>query len=184
MEDKNRKILVKNRSAATVIVEVPNRNIRVVLQPGQVISNLTFGDVEEFSYIPGGDTILREYLQLSEADINNLNIGKPELEYNYSEKDIVDLMKSGSLDAFLDCLDFAPTGVIDLIKKFAVDLPLTDTEKLDALKEKTGFDAVAAIRHKKEEEEDNAAAGAAKPTRRVTTEQTTTPTTGRRVIKK
>jgi len=38
-------------------------------------------------------------------------------------------MKTGSLDEFLDCLDFAPEGVTDLIKTLAVELPLNDVAK-------------------------------------------------------
>ena len=59
----------------------------------------------------------------------------------------IELLRSGSLDAFLDALDFAPTGVIDLIKTFAVQLPLNDVEKCNALKEKTGFDVMTAIKN-------------------------------------
>ena len=54
-----------------------------------------------------------------------------------------------------DCLDFAPPGVIDLIKKFSVSLPLTDFQKVNALKAKTGFDAAAALKHVMEEKEDD-----------------------------
>jgi hypothetical protein len=71
-----------------------------------------------------------------------------------SEQDIAKLLTTGSLDAFLDALDFAPTGVIDLIKKLSVSIPLTDMSKRKALKEKTGFDVDAALRHIEEEKED------------------------------
>ena len=183
MEDKNRKVQVKNRSAAVVILAIPNRHIRFELQPGQVITSLTFSDLEEFSYQPGGDAILREYLQLSEVEVKDLSLGEPQPEYYYSEADVQKLMKTGSIDEFLDCLDFAPEGIIDLIKQYAVSLPLTDTRKLDALKEKTGFDAAAAIENlKKEKEEENNGAVEAKPERRV---QPSKPSaSGRRVIKK
>ena len=55
------------------------------------------------------------------------------------------MLKNGSLDQFLDCLDYAPEGVLELVKKFSVELPLTDFEKRQALKAKTGFDVDAAI---------------------------------------
>ena len=72
-----------------------------------------------------------------------------------SEQDIAKLMMNGSLDEFLDCLDFAPPGVIDLIKKLSVSLPMTDFQKVNALKAKTGFDAAAALKHVMEEKEDD-----------------------------
>lgn len=79
----------------------------------------------------------------------------PQPEYHMSEKDIANLMINGSIDEFLDCLDFAPPGVIDLIKKMSVSLPLADYQKKAALKAKTGFDCDAALKHVMEEKEDD-----------------------------
>ena len=45
--------------------------------------------------------------------------------------------------------------VIDLIKKLSVSLPMTDFQKVNALKAKTGFDAAAALKHVMEEKEDD-----------------------------
>ena len=69
-----------------------------------------------------------------------------------TEEQIIDLIKTGSLDAFLDCLDFAPVGVIDLLKSFSVSIPLTDYDKRQALKEKTGFDVDVALKNKMADE--------------------------------
>ena len=162
-------VLVKNRSAAIVLIDVPNKHIHLEVQPGQVVK-MKYEDLCGFAQVPGGATMLREYLQLQEQEVEQLNLGEVEPEYNYSEEDIKNLILKGSVDEYLDCLDFAPTGVIDLIKKYAVDLPMTDMRKLEALKEKTGFDAEMALKHKREEEAD---AG---------TEEQTKPA-GRRVVK-
>jgi hypothetical protein len=172
MEDKDRKVSVKNRSAATTIISIPNRNINITLAPGQVVNTLTAGDIEEFSYQPGGDKMLREYLQLSLDEIDKLALGEPQPEYAYTEQDVINLLKPATPDNFdllLDCLDFAPIGVIDLVKKYAVDLPLTDTRKLEAIKEKTGFDVAAAIRHVEEEKMESQEEKKG-PTRRVAAE--------------
>lgn len=72
---------------------------------------------------------------VSEEVLDELNIHR-EPEYYMNEHNIIDLMKNGSLDEFLDCLEHAPRGVIDLIIKFAVELPLADMNKVSALKEK------------------------------------------------
>ena len=85
-----------------------------------------------------------------------MNVNR-EVEYNMSEADVKNLLVSGSLDAFLDALDFAPIGVIDLIKSMAVALPLTDISKRKALKEKTGFDVDKALVHVEEEKAEEAA---------------------------
>ena len=79
-------------------------------------------------------------------------------------------MTKGSLDAFLDCLDFAPVGVIDLIKKFSVSLPLNDIDKRDALKKKTGFDVTVALANMQKEKEDMGTPTVENKERRVKTE--------------
>jgi hypothetical protein len=94
-------------------------------------------------------------LQIQDIDtIKRFNM-HVEPEYHMSEQDVINVMLAGSLDAFLDMLDFAPAGVIDLIKDLSVKLPLVDMSKRKALKEKTGFDVDAALRHIEEEKEDD-----------------------------
>ena len=81
--------------------------------------------------------------------------GTLEPEYHLDKAGVEKLILTGTLDEFLDCLDFAPEGVIDLIKKLAVELPMTDANKARALKEKTGFDAFVAIANDQASKEDN-----------------------------
>ena len=89
-----------------------------------------------------------------------------------SEQQIIELLKSGSMDALLDALDFAPVGVIDLIKTFAVQMPLNDMEKCKAIKEKTGFDVMTAIKNNIADKTDEEKPVAEKATeRRVKTEE-------------
>ena len=73
-----------------------------------------------------------------------------------SEEDVKKLMREGTLDAFKDCLDFAPQAIKDMIKDYAVSLPLNDSEKRDAIKEILKFDVDRAILNKKASEETDA----------------------------
>ena len=41
------------------------------------------------------------------------------------------------MDAFMDCLDFGPDGVIDLMKDLAVKLEIPDVRKRDAISKRT-----------------------------------------------
>jgi hypothetical protein len=92
----------------------------------------------------------------------------------FLKEQIIDLIKTGSLDAFLDCLDFAPVGVIDLLKKFAVSVPLADYEKRQALKEKTGFDVDIALKNMiADKAEDTTSSIVSTTTRRVQSEAAT-----------
>ena len=145
---------VKKRSAGVATYKIPEMGIRRSFAPGE-IKKISAEELEKLTYRPGGMAILANFLQIMEPEaIAKVGL-RTEPEYNMSEQDIVKLMKDGSLDEFLDCLDFAPTGVIDLIKKLSVALPLTDIQKVGALKAKTGFDCQAALKHVMEEKEDD-----------------------------
>ena len=145
---------VKNRGAGFVTYSIPDEKIRRTFSPGEV-KKITYEELEKLTFQPGGMTILTNFLQIQDLDaIDDFNM-RVEPEYHMSEADIVKLLREGSLDSFLDALDFAPRAVIDLIKKFSVELPLLDPSKRKALKEKTGFDVEAAIKHKEEDSEDN-----------------------------
>lgn len=145
---------VKNRSAGVATYKIPELGIRRSFSPGET-KKISAEELEKLTYRPGGMALLANFLQILEPEaISRIGLN-PQPEYHMSERDIVNLMKDGSLDEFLDCLDFAPPGVIDLIKKLSVSLPLTDIQKTSALKAKTGFDCTAALRHVMEEKEDD-----------------------------
>lgn len=143
---------VKNRSSSVVVYKIPEANLRREFAPGET-KRISFGELEKLTYQPGGKELLENFLQILEEDVTeSLNMHR-EVEYDMSEQQIKELLESGSLDAFLDALDFAPIGVIDLIKTLAVQLPLTDLNKRRVLKEKTGFDVDKALVHITEEQE-------------------------------
>lgn len=145
---------VKNRSAGIAVYKIPELGIRRSFQPGEV-KQISAEELEKLTYRPGGMAMLANFLQIQSIEgLQKVGLN-PEPEYHMSEKDIAKLMMNGSLDEFLDCLDFAPSGVIDLIKKLSVSLPLSDIQKRNALKAKTGFDCDAALKHAMEDKEDD-----------------------------
>ena len=144
---------VKNRSAGVAVYKIPELGVRRSFAPGEV-KQISAEELEKLTYQPGGMAMLSGFLQIMEPEgIKKVGLN-PQPEYHMSEKDIANLMINGSIDEFLDCLDFAPPGVIDLIKKMSVSLPLSDYQKKNALKAKTGFDCDAALKHVMEEKED------------------------------
>ena len=80
-----------------------------------------------------------------------ININE-EQEYWLTEDKIPDWMKSCSLDEFKDALDFAPDGVKDLIKKYAVSMPLNDVAKREALESMLNFKVSNIIENSKTED--------------------------------
>lgn len=144
MED-NKKIKVVNRSGnGTVGYTIPELGITRVFQDGEE-KTLNYEEIRKLSYLPGGETIIKEYLIIDDKEsLEDLNF-QPEPEYFYTKEDIIRLMSTGSLDEFLDCLDFAPEGVIETIKELAVNMPLNDVAKRKAILDKTGFNVDNAV---------------------------------------
>lgn len=149
--EKTTLIKVLNRDNGSVVYSIPEMNgLRRVFQAGET-KEITFEELEKLSYIPGGMELLEDSLViLDNKQAINLILGHVEPEYSYSKDDIIKLMKTGSLDEFLDCLDFAPEGVKDLIKTLSVELPLNDVAKREAIYDKLGFNVDNAIRIKRE----------------------------------
>lgn len=150
MINQDTKYNVKNRSSSVVVYRIPESNLRREFAPGET-KQIPFSELEKLTYQQGGREMLEQFLQIGDEVVtSNLNVHR-EVEYDMSEAQVAALLKTGSLDAFLDALDFAPIGVVDLIKTLAIQLPLTDLNKRKALKEKTGFDVDKALAHIEEE---------------------------------
>lgn len=139
---------VVNRSSSLVYYTVPEIHANRKFTPNES-KKIPYSELEALSYQPGGMALIQNYLQIIEEDGVKAFNGNPEPEYYLNAEGVKNLILNGSLDQFLDCLDFAPEGVIDMIKTYAVNLPMTDTRKAEALKEKTGFDVIRAIENDK-----------------------------------
>lgn len=149
MNSTSKKVQVRNRSNSIVIYHVEDMGVRREFAPGEV-KMIPVDELWALSQKASGAYIIRNSLFISDpATVNEMPM-RVEPEYYLDDKGVIDLLKNGSVDALLDCLDFAPNGVLDLVQKYAIDLPLTDTRKIKAIKEKTGFDVALALKHKEE----------------------------------
>lgn len=143
--------LVTNRSASQVFYAVPELGIKSrQFQPGET-KKIPREELEGLNYQPGGNALIRDYLLIEDVDIRKEFCGKVEPEYNMKAEDVKELILHGSMDEWLDCLDFAPEGVLDLVKELSIKLPLTDTRKMEAYKKKTGKDLANMIQVHAEE---------------------------------
>ena len=170
----NKICLVKNRSAGMVVYKIPEEGVRREFQPGET-KKIAFTELEKLTYQPGGRTLIANFLQITDEKVtSDLNV-HIEAEYYMSEEQVAELILNGELDVFLDALDYAPIGVIDLIKKYAISLPMNDLQKRDALLKKTGFDVTRALENLRNEQQvdnadkENNAAPATTSRRRTTT---------------
>ena len=159
---------VKNRGdAGSVGYTIPDRGIWRSFSAGET-KKIELEELQALQYVPGGDYILKHFLMIRDKDaLSALNI-ITEPEYFYTEKEVKELLTTGTLDQLKDCLDFAPEGVIELIKTMAVKMQLPDTLKRAAIEEKTGFSINNAIMVNKVMDEEPEVKEEQKTTRRAT----------------
>lgn len=143
---------VKNRMAANVVYEIPEDHITRFFTAGEV-KNIDKEEMVKLSYQAGGLTLIRDCFLMDDREfVEECFSGNVEPEYWYDVPDVEALMTSGSIEEFEDCLDFAPLGVLEIIKDKAVTMPLNDVEKINAIKNTLGFDVLKAIELSKDEE--------------------------------
>ena len=157
MIDEKKIVRVTNRDNGHVGYRIPDMNNLVRDFSANETKNITVEELKKLAYISGGPTLIRDYLIIDDAEVVKEVLGKVEPEYYYTEDDVKNLLLAGSLDALKDCLEFAPKGTIDLVKKLAIEMPLNDIAKRKAILEMTGFNVDAAIMVNEEtkEESDN-----------------------------
>lgn len=146
---------MENKITSTNFVEVTNRNngtTGYTLSSGlhrdfnvNETKKIDIEELRELTTVPGGEYLLRNYFIIKDKTaLDYLNLD-PEPEYFYTEAEIKELLLNGSLDQLEDCLNFAPQGVIDLLKSLAVSLEIPDVRKRDLITKKTGFNVSNAI---------------------------------------
>ncbi len=114
--------------------------------------------MRKLAYLPGGLKLIEDCLIIENDELVAELLGEVEPEYKYTISDVQDLLENGSLDELEDCLNFAPTGVVDLTKSVAVDLELNDMKKREMIQEKTGTNITNVINLKKEMSKEEAPA--------------------------
>lgn len=153
MVEKNRIIEVTNRDSGRIGYHVPDLgNLHRAFAVGET-KKVTFEELEKLSWVPGGKKILKDYLIIHDKEAADELLGDVEPEYYYTEDSVRELLTNGSLEQLQDALEFAPEGVIELIKKIAVELPLNNVAMRDEIKKHTHFDVTRAIEINKMSEE-------------------------------
>ena len=138
------KIRIENRSNAIVGYSVPETNI-VRRFVGKETTEVTMGELRQAIQIPGTFRLIEDNLIIHSQEAVAELLPNAEPEYFYTAEDVDFLLKDGSLDQLRDALDFAPGGVITLIKEQAVKTRLNDMSKREVILEQTGFDVTKAI---------------------------------------
>ena len=137
---------VTNRDSGYVGYTIPERGINRSFAAGET-KQIPLDELQQLQWVPGGEYILKHLLIVNDKDaLSALNM-EVEPEYFYTEEDIKKLLLEGSLDQLDDALKFGKKheGVIEIIKKLAVDLEIPDTRKRKLITQMTGFNIDSAI---------------------------------------
>ena len=165
-------IEVINRSSGGVGYEIPDSNGLIRTFQKREKKKIPFEEIRKLLYQVGGEYIFTNLLVIkNEEAVKELFSTRPEPEYYYTEVEVRTLLETGTLDQLLDCLDFAPEGVIDIIKDVAVKIKLNDVSKRDAILAKTGFNVSKAIEINEETDVEEVSEKINRRTSPITTEE-------------
>ena len=103
-------------------------------------------ELKALNYTHGGRIIIEKYLMFDEDFARSLGLDV-EPEYNYTIEDVKKLLTSGTLEQLEDCLEFAPEGVLDLVKKEAISMRLDSHQKRELISKKLGINLDSMIKN-------------------------------------
>lgn len=146
---------VRNLVDHKVVYKLPEDNIRREFQ-GFEVKKISAGELRKLNYTYGGRVLLTQFLNVGNDDLaSEFGVDSDAIEYKWTESDVDRVLLEGSVDELLDALDFAPEGIIELIKDRAVFLKIPDMNKRKIISEKTGFDIDNTVKMVDELEKDS-----------------------------
>lgn len=177
-------VSVRNRDRGAVGYTLDN-NFHRNFESGET-KKVPYKELVALQYAPGGECILENFLVIEDKEVLEALNMTVEPEYFYTEADVRKLLlDNNNMDAFMDFLDFAPEGAIEIAKDIAIKEQIPDVRKRDAISQKTGLNINNAImvneimnedeaeeeapkeRRVKKEESKTESNDTSKPTRRV-----------------
>lgn len=155
-------IKVTNRSDGNVTYTLEELRVRRVFNINET-KEIDEAEIEALYQTDGGQRLIKDYLLVQDKEWVHKHWDAP-IEYFWGQPEVKKCLLEDDLELFKETLDYAPAGVIDLIKTLAWRLPITDLNKIGAIREKTGFDVLLAIESMKNPDANTTAAP--QPTRR------------------
>jgi hypothetical protein len=134
---------VQNRSAGSLVYSLEELHVRRFFSPYEK-KQIEETEINTLFQTKGGRNIIMNQLLIQDKEFVATLFDAPP-EYFWDDQKILEVLKADDMDTFLDALDFAPSGVIDLIKDLAWRLPISDFRKIEAIKSQLGFDVTRAI---------------------------------------
>lgn len=151
------KVKVVNNTTGNVGYTVPNLHVRRVFRPQQTLM-VTFEELEEGLYEPGIRKLFENGFLTIENKQDRIDLGLAMVD---EKEEIVEdaaapthtqikaaLKSNKYADLYLLMKD-APSGTLSLVVDYALELEITDTQKLQLIKDKTGSDITAILQKRK-----------------------------------
>lgn len=147
----NQKIEVINNSTGSVSYYSEFSRIERRWDKPNSVKKVPLEELRELVNASGGLELLEGYLLIKNLEVRE-ELGLPvEKSYLLEEKDIKDVLKK-SLSVLTDTLQNTTETIREKIAQVAIDSKLGDLDKLEAIKEFTNVDVLAAIQENKEAE--------------------------------
>ncbi len=133
-----------NRSDGKVSYQLPEmNNIKRIFEPWEE-KEISGEELMALFSLDGGIDLVKQYLLVDDKQWVQEHFDAP-IEYFWKKEEIRKCVFEDDLDLFEETFDYAPDGVIDLIKAIAWKEQLSDLNKIKIIEEKTGFDVMASI---------------------------------------
>lgn len=143
-------VTVTNITRSPIGYTLSSNNVRRIIAGGATVK-VTADELRNLNLESGGNVLIKDYLRVNNRDLA-LEFGISEdlfdHEYNWGREKIDDVLLNGSMDEFLDALDFAPHRVINMLVERAVELEAPDNNKLNALSKRTALNISSMIENK------------------------------------
>ena len=136
-------IPVQNLTASTVSYIIPETNNVRRFSGQQLRKDITAGELRSLYGTKGGRVLIEDYLGIKDRELAqefNISTDVFDHEYSWTQKEVDEVLQTGSLDALKDALEFGPEGIKQLIIDRAIELRIPDNNKLAAIQEFTGRD--------------------------------------------
>lgn len=137
---------VTNRSDGNIVYSLPELNIRRLFSVGET-KEIPNKELEALFQAAGGMELIKDYLLLEDKNWVKSHWQDVPVEYFWKDEEISNCLLHDSQELFQETLDYAPTGVLDIMKKLSWQLPISDLNKIHAILEhpRLMFDVQAAI---------------------------------------
>lgn len=155
--DGNKKVPVRSRTEGSVAYKLDSLRVaRSWPKTGSVLQ-ISIDELKELMVQPGGEYILRNLVIIEDEEARIEILGaEVQPEYNYTEDEIKYLLYEAEDNALLDCLDYAPIGVLELIKEYSLEKMPNTTAKIKAINQKLNINLNKIIEMMRDDDDDTA----------------------------